>query len=86
MFSKPDVSVVVPTCGRPGLVGRAIRSALAQTVENIEVVVVIDGPDDETRAVLRRGLRDLMLRRRKPAPAHVSAGRRRPSGRPTLSS
>ena len=30
----------------------ATRRALAQTVENIEVVVVIDGPDDETRAAL----------------------------------
>ena len=52
MPSAPDVSVVIPTRFRPGLVTRAIRSALAQTVDNIEVIVVIDGPDDETVAAL----------------------------------
>jgi glycosyltransferase involved in cell wall biosynthesis len=48
----PDVSVVIPTLSRPGLVIRAVRSALAQTVENIEVIVVIDGPDDVSRSAL----------------------------------
>jgi glycosyltransferase involved in cell wall biosynthesis len=43
--TQPDVSVVIPTRGRPELVTRAVRSALAQTIENIEVIVVIDGPD-----------------------------------------
>lgn len=48
MPSAPDVSVVIPTRFRPDLVTRAVRSALAQTVQDIEVIVVIDGPDDET--------------------------------------
>jgi glycosyltransferase involved in cell wall biosynthesis len=48
MPSQPDVSVVIPTRFRPDLVTRAVRSALRQTVENIEVIVVIDGPDEET--------------------------------------
>jgi hypothetical protein len=48
MSSTPDVSVVIPTCSRPELVTRAVRSALAQTHDNIEVIVVIDGPDDVT--------------------------------------
>src|SRR5215475_11016084 len=52
MASLPDVSVVIPTLARPDLVARAVRSALAQTVENIEVIVVIDGPDDETPPAL----------------------------------
>lgn len=52
MSSTPDVSVVIPTLSRPDLVTRAVRGALAQTVENIEVIVVVDGPDDETRSVL----------------------------------
>jgi glycosyltransferase involved in cell wall biosynthesis len=50
--SVPDVSVVIPTRFRPDLVVRAVRSVLAQTVDTIEVVVVIDGPDDETSAAL----------------------------------
>jgi glycosyltransferase involved in cell wall biosynthesis len=48
----PDVSVVVPTRFRPDLVTRAVRSALAQTLRDIEVIVVIDGPDARTRAAL----------------------------------
>ncbi len=52
MPPTPDVSVVVPTRARPELVTRAVRSALAQTVADIEVIVVIDGPDEPTRATL----------------------------------
>jgi glycosyltransferase involved in cell wall biosynthesis len=46
------VSVVIPTKNRPGLVLRAVRSALGQTYENLEAIVVIDGPDPLTRAAL----------------------------------
>ncbi len=52
MLTMPDVSVVIPTLNRPELVIRAVRSALAQTVDSIEVVVVVDGPDDDTRTAL----------------------------------
>ena len=52
MSSTPDVSVVIPTLSRPALVTRAVRSALAQSIEDIEVIVVIDGPDDATRTAL----------------------------------
>lgn len=46
------VATIVPTCGRPELLVRAVRSALAQTVVDQVVVVVDDGaglaglPDD----------------------------------------
>jgi glycosyltransferase involved in cell wall biosynthesis len=50
--SVPDVSVVIPTRFRPDLVTRAVRSVLAQTVDAIEVVVVLDGPDDDSAAAL----------------------------------
>ena len=49
----PDVSVVIPTLRRPALLRRALDSVLAQTCRDIEVIVVIDGPDDETSAALR---------------------------------
>jgi glycosyltransferase involved in cell wall biosynthesis len=52
MLSTPEVSVVIPTYSRPDLVTRAARSALAQTVVDIEVIVVIDGPDEVTRDAL----------------------------------
>ncbi len=49
---EPLVSVVIPTHRRPLLVKRAVQSALAQTLREIEVIVVIDGPDEVTRAIL----------------------------------
>jgi glycosyltransferase involved in cell wall biosynthesis len=48
----PLVSAVVPTRNRPDLVCRAVRSALGQTYPNLEVVVVVDGPDPATVAAL----------------------------------
>jgi glycosyltransferase involved in cell wall biosynthesis len=52
MQSAPDVSVVIPTRGRPELLQRAIRSALRQSHRNIEVIVVLDGPDPGTVAAV----------------------------------
>ncbi|WBB93014.1 glycosyltransferase family 2 protein [Verrucosispora sp. WMMC514] len=52
MPSTPTVSVVIPTFARPALVSRAVRSALAQTVTDIEVIVVVDGPDEDTGKAL----------------------------------
>ena len=46
------VSVIIPTYRRPKLVLRAVTGALAQTLTNIEVIVVVDGPDPATEAVL----------------------------------
>ncbi|MGK2912431.1 MAG: glycosyltransferase family 2 protein [Sphingobium sp.] len=48
----PIVSVVIPTFGRPELVARAVGSALAQTLHDIEVIVVVDGEDPATVASL----------------------------------
>jgi glycosyltransferase involved in cell wall biosynthesis len=41
--SNPLISVVIPTRSRPALLLRAVRSALQQTLRDIEVIVVIDG-------------------------------------------
>jgi glycosyltransferase involved in cell wall biosynthesis len=50
--SVPDVSVVIPTRARASLVTRAVRSALAQTWRDVEVIVVVDGPDPDTDTAL----------------------------------
>jgi glycosyltransferase involved in cell wall biosynthesis len=43
-----QISAVIPTRNRPELVSKAVRSALNQTIQSIEVIVVIDGPDIAT--------------------------------------
>ena len=51
-MAGPLVSVVIPTFHRPTLVGRAVRSVLAQTVADLEAIVVVDSRDDETVSAL----------------------------------
>lgn len=48
----PRVSVAISTWNRAHLVGRAIRSALAQTFADFELLVVDDGSTDATPEVL----------------------------------
>ncbi|MBF0458250.1 MAG: glycosyltransferase family 2 protein [Nitrospirae bacterium] len=47
-----QISVVIPTRNRPNLVCKAVESALAQTFKELEVIVVIDGPDEATEDAL----------------------------------
>ncbi|MBI3514158.1 MAG: glycosyltransferase family 2 protein [Proteobacteria bacterium] len=73
----PEVSVVIPTIGRPALVVRAVASVLAQTLAALEVIVVIDGPDPATKAALA-GIADLRLRVfENVTPLHVGGTRNR---------
>jgi glycosyltransferase involved in cell wall biosynthesis len=55
------VTAIVPTCNRPGLLERALRSIAAQELAPTEIIVVDDagiGSDDSTFRVLQRsGLR-----------------------------
>jgi glycosyltransferase involved in cell wall biosynthesis len=39
----PQLSIIIPSHNRPHMLMNAVHSALAQTVENIEVIVVDDG-------------------------------------------
>ena len=52
MSDSPIISVIIPTRNRPQLLLRAVRSALAQTLSSIEVIVVVDGPDSITGKAL----------------------------------
>jgi glycosyltransferase involved in cell wall biosynthesis len=61
MNLNPVVSAVIPTRNRPDLVCRAVKSVLAQTFIELEVVVVVDGPDPATVATLEQ-LRDSRVR------------------------
>jgi len=48
VHDTPLISAVIPTRNRPEIVKRAVHSALNQTYSNLEVVVVVDGPDPLT--------------------------------------
>lgn len=55
---QPLVSTVIPTYNRVNDVPIAVRSALAQTYANQEIIVVDDGSSDETRLALDREFGD----------------------------
>ena len=49
-----SVSLVIATYNHARFLGEALDSAVAQTLEGVEVVVVDDGSTDDTEAVLAR--------------------------------
>jgi hypothetical protein len=53
LHRPPRVSVVIASYRWPEALRLSLESALAQTVEDLEVLVVEDGPDRSSRAVVR---------------------------------
>lgn len=54
MTEKPHVSIIIPTRSRPELLKRALTSVLSQTHRDWEAVVVVDGRDEATEALLEK--------------------------------
>jgi glycosyltransferase involved in cell wall biosynthesis len=54
MEQKPLVSVIIPCLNREALIGKAIESALRQTHDNLEIIVINDGSTDGTEEAVRR--------------------------------
>ncbi|MCK5025668.1 MAG: glycosyltransferase, partial [Nanoarchaeota archaeon] len=53
MKSQPLVSVVIPTYKRISCLQNAISSAVNQTYENIEIIVVNDDPRSDIKEILK---------------------------------
>jgi glycosyltransferase involved in cell wall biosynthesis len=58
---SPKVSAVIPTRNRPVIVRRAIESVRAQTFQDFEIIVVVDGPDQATEEMIE-SIRDERIR------------------------
>ena len=58
----PRVSVVIPTYNRAGLLPAAIASLQAQTMSDLEIIVVDDGSTDDTASAVRPFLADSRVR------------------------
>ena len=56
----PIVSVIIPAYNRASTIARSVESALAQTLRDLEVIVVDDGSSDKTRDVVQ-SIRDERL-------------------------
>ena len=62
----PAVSVIIPTFNRRELIGATVESALAQSLEDIEVIVVDDGSTDGTADFLSGAFGDRIRLERLP--------------------
>ncbi len=55
------ISVIIPTYNRAGFLGRAVSSVLAQSLRELELIIVDDGSSDETSEIVQ-SFRDKRIR------------------------
>lgn len=54
MNDKSLVSIIIPSFNHQAYIGQAINSVIAQTYQNIELIVIDDGSSDESLSVIHR--------------------------------
>jgi len=62
MLSAPLVSVMIPTYNRPALFEKTLKSALAQTYPNIEIIVCDNSTNEDTKKLMQKYLPDERVR------------------------
>jgi glycosyltransferase involved in cell wall biosynthesis len=80
-MSNPSLSIIIPTYNRPHLLPRAVQSVLAQTVEDLEVVVVDDGSPEPVKLPEHPRLRVVRLPENRGTAAARNAGAASARGR-----
>jgi glycosyltransferase involved in cell wall biosynthesis len=80
-LTTPAVSVIVPTRDRPALLPAAVESVLAQSLGDVEVVVVDDGPREPARISADPRVRIVRLPASLGQAAALNAGAREARGR-----
>ena len=48
---RPSITVLIPTCDRPQFLPECLESVVAQTLPACQIIVINDGPADETRSI-----------------------------------
>jgi glycosyltransferase involved in cell wall biosynthesis len=78
---SPRLSIIIPTRDRPHLLPRAVKSALEQTVDDLEVIVVDDGSTEVVNLLEHPRLRLVRLPVSRGAAAARNVGARAARGR-----
>lgn len=73
----PDVSIIIPAYNTEAYIAKAIDSALSQTLENIEVIVVDDASTDHTVEIVQQFTDPRLILLKNPQNMGVSAARNR---------
>ncbi|MGJ3250979.1 MAG: glycosyltransferase family 2 protein [Elainellaceae cyanobacterium] len=80
-MDSPLISIIIPTYNRPQLLPRAVQSALAQTIDNFEVLVIDDGSPEPVNLPDHPRLRVIRSPKNQGTAATRNAGARAAQGR-----
>jgi len=66
---NPKVNILIPTCNRPRLFEQAIQSVLAQTYDNLDIIVTDNSENDQTELIAAKynGFKHLIRYYKNPA-------------------